>query len=143
MGDTKNDLRRWMRLVETQEFDLPTVLYHGTSSKHVKDILSVGLLAPNHWGTLRVARYFAKAECADSGGRPAIFAMPLADFHHGGFQVDENMIDFPVLTHIAGADHGLLEEQWEESAQDWQACLAIYESVIYNSPLMLSRQNIM
>ncbi len=54
------------------------VLYHGTSSKHLKPILDVGLTAPNNWGSLAVARYFAGATCSQcaKGGhlrRPRLF----------------------------------------------------------------------
>ena len=118
------------------------MLYHGTSSKHVKDIIAVGLSAPNHWGSLDIARYFAKAECKESGGRPVIIAKPISEFSQARFQADDQMIDFPVLTDICGADHGAMEDEWEESEQGWEDCLRIYESVVYNAPVAVSRNDI-
>lgn len=146
----QNDIRRWIteasRLTEMNEMpdierEFP-ILYHGTSSKHIRSILAVGLDAPTHWGSLDIAKFFAKQECHEIGGRPVLIQKPISEFYSDGFRLDENMIDFPVLTDIRGADHGALAEAWEESEQDWQACLRIYESVIYNAPVAVARDEV-
>jgi hypothetical protein len=78
----------------------PPVLYHGTSTAHSREILAVGLDAPNHWGYQDVARFFARSRCRDDGGRPIIITQPFSDFYADGFKVDENMIDFPIVGDI-------------------------------------------
>src|SRR6185437_15547401 len=114
-----------------------------TSSKHIRDIIAVGLSAPTHWGSLDIARYFAKGECIDVGGNPTIIAKPMSEFYPDGFKVDENMIDFPVLADICpGVYLQALFDAWEKSDQEWMDCLRIYESVIYNAPVAVSRSDI-
>ena len=120
----------------TEQF---SVLYHGTSSKHIKSIIAVGLTAPTHWGSLEVAKYFARGTCVDHGGKPVLIAKPFSAFYSEGFQVDEQMVDFPVLTDIRGADHGVLADQWNNSKQDWTACLRIFEAVVYNATVAIER----
>ena len=114
------------------------MIFHGTSSKNFKTALASGLSVPNHWGSLDVARFFAKAQCREVGGRPVIIAKPIGGFLKTEFQVDEQMLDFPVLADIRGADHGEMADRWEESDQVWVDCLRIYESVVYNAPVAIS-----
>jgi len=143
-------LMRMRKIINVVEITLNTipieqqfpVLYHGTSSKHIKSIISVGLSAPNHWGSLDIARYFAKMECNDEGGRPIIIKKPITEFFQSGFQIDENMIDFPVLPDIQGKDDEKMFAEWEASDQSWEDCLRIYESVIYNAFVAVSKNDI-
>ena len=106
-------------------------LYHGTSSSNIPGILSGGLNGPSCWGSKEVASYFAGRECADVGGHPTLISIAADELDQSAFAVDTQMLDFPVLTDIAGADHGMLQLEWEQSEMTWRDCLAVYESVVY------------
>jgi len=113
-------------------------LYHGTSSNRIPQILSEGLNAPSHWGTIRIASFFARRECKEVGGQSVLIAIHLNNLDERALSVDTEMLDFPVLTDIAGADHGELETQWEDSKQSWRDSLDTYESVVYAKRLTIT-----
>lgn len=106
-------------------------VYHGTSSKHVPGILAEGLDDPSCWGSHDMARYFAREECKEAGGKPRIFARRLSAFDEASLRVDEQAVDFP-MSGVIGIEYDVLGYAWEElgeDAQDWRAALRIFQSV--------------
>ena len=113
-------------------------LYHGTSSSNIPGILSGGLNGPSCWGSKEVASYFATRECADSGGQPTLISIAIDELDQDAMAIDAQMLDFPVLTDISGADHGMLQAEWEQSAMTWRDCLEIYESVVFTKSVAVT-----
>lgn len=110
------------------------ILYHGTSTTHIDSIFA-GMKPPSHWGTPEIARCFAETACRESGGDPVLVALTLDRFDASHFADDEQMLEFPMVEEIGAADHGILEERWERSAQTWRDCLTICHAVVYHAPL--------
>jgi hypothetical protein len=93
---------------------------------------------------LDIARFFARQECQQSGGRGAIICKSISLFQLKAFTVDEEMIDFPVLIDIRkGVDYGHISDQWEESAATWEDSLRIFEAVVYNAFMPVVRADVM
>ena len=105
------------------------LLHHGTSSALLPSIEQDGMHAGSCWGTERVARYFARRNCEEHGGVPAILSVPMDRLDAALLSTDEQMIDFPIFQ-----DYDERQYEWEEkSEQGWAECLRLYESVVYEA----------
>ena len=122
------------------------LLYHGTSSKHVKAILAEGLDEPSCWGSYEMAAFFAGQECKEKGGEPKIFARRLSAFDVASLQVDEQAVDFP-MSDVIGLGYDVLGHAWEEleaeDGQDWAAALRIYRSVECTERVFLTKGHLL
>lgn len=79
-------------------------LYHGTSTKHLDDIMEKGLIEPFLTSEIELAEHYADCEVDEAGGEPLIFEVCV---NEEVLRVDFNALDEPVTY---GLYEGCLEE---------------------------------
>ena len=79
-------------------------LYHGTSTKHLDDIMEKGLIEPFLTSEIELAEYYADCEVEEVGGEPLVFEVTVDE---DVLRVDFNALDEPVSD---GVYEGCVEE---------------------------------
>jgi len=117
------------------------VLYRGITSSDLEASLEGPLRPGTHWGSYRMAEYFATQALEDRPGEePVILAVPLSEFDPSFLRPDLEMVRDPVFEE--DIDEEGLDEQWASSGKGWQDCLTCYEAVVYDAPLTLRPEHV-
>jgi len=120
------------------------VLYRGFTClpSELPAILAEPLPPGTHWGSYRMAEYFAHQALGDRpGDEPVILAVPLSEFDPQFLRPDLEMTRDPVFEEDVEEEG--LDEQWALSDKGWQDCLECYEAVVYDAPLELRPEHVM
>jgi hypothetical protein len=131
---------------------LPPVLYHGTSTKWLDQILRDGLKPCHLTGAVEMGCYaddrdiaiHHAVEMADfEEADPVLFRLPTSRFDVAGFTVDDKFIE---LRPSAGRGKFVLamvgEEAWENAPWTWLAMLRLAGSVGYTGTVPVSRADL-
>jgi len=117
------------------------ILYRGITSADLRASLEAPLRPGTHWGSYRMAEYFATQALEDRPGEePVILAVPLAEFDPRFLRPDLEMVRDPVFEEDVESEG--LDELWAGSDKGWQDCLSYYEAVLYDAPLTLKREHV-
>jgi len=117
------------------------ILYRGITSADLRASLEAPLRPSTHWGSYRMAEYFATQSLDDRPEEePVILAVPLSEFDPRFLRPDLEMVRDPVFEE--DIDEEGLDEQWASSEKGWQDCLACYEAVVYDAPLTLRPEHV-
>jgi hypothetical protein len=132
-------------ILERDEWDATReagTLWHGTISVRLTGILREGLAPGSCWGTEAVARYFARRERGELGGRAAFLVVPLSRFDDSRLVPDEQMADFPIFE-----DYDVRQCAWEAAEEagkpDWRDSLRVFEAVAYDAHLAVSADDVL
>jgi len=91
-----------------------------------------------HWGTPKVAAFYAE-DLIEKHGDPdldlCVVAVRISDLEGWGeFAVDGQTLDCPLATRLGRSEEEVFR-QWEESAQDWQACWDVMGTLLVLAPV--------
>jgi hypothetical protein len=121
-------------------------LYHGTTATIAEKIMLDGVMeAGSYWGTERIAATYAE-EAVDAEldyeaeAEEAIIRVPLSRFNKANLEPDENSVAEP-LTYTLKRKEDELYAEWQNSQGTWEDCLRIYESVRYDAPLQVTKND--
>jgi 8-oxo-dGTP pyrophosphatase MutT (NUDIX family)/GNAT superfamily N-acetyltransferase len=121
-------------------------LYHGTSETVAEKIMLEGVMeAGSYWGTERIAETYAQ-EAVDAEldyeaeAELAIIRVPISRFNKASLKPDENSVAEPLTYTLKRKEEDLYAE-WEQAQGTWQDSLRIYESVRYDAPIQVTRND--
>lgn len=120
--------------------DYDGYLYHGTTDKHLDNILENGL-ENFYLGSYEVAVYYSEVVVDEDGGEPIVIAIPMDNLDKSKIKIDYPSIEEP-LTFTLGESEDDLYELWETSNKTWIDCLNIYQSALYEGSVEISETNI-
>lgn len=119
----------------------PDFLYRGLTTADPASLLTAPLAEGSHWGSYRMAEYFAYQALDDRPGEePVILAVPLAEFDQALLEPDLEMARDLVFDEDV-ADGGF-DALWKASAKTWRDSLACYDAVVYRGTLTLRREHV-
>ena len=126
-------------------------LYHGTSEDNWNLIMENGGTMPagSHWGTERVAAYYAedRAEAQTNDAiynemgteiEEAIIRVPLSRFNKASLKPDQNSVAEPLTYTLKRTEEDLYAD-WQKAKGTWEDSLRIYESVRYDAPIKVTK----
>ena len=138
--------------VATDEGPLPDFLYHGTSTRYLKQILRKGLAPCHMTGAVLMCCYaddpviawhhaecMAEAEDAD----PVLFRIPIARFDTGKFTLDDKFVELgPSAGRGVAAYVAAGEAEWENAPWTWRSMLHAAGAVGYVDTVPVSRDDL-
>lgn len=116
-------------------------LYHVTSTKNIESIKQDGFLKHNtYWACDNdsLVEYYMET-VSDEGETPIVLTVETQD--NDCFAPDMPGIYEPI-TCALDLSESEIQEEWENSDQDWQASLDIINSVIIQNPIAIDRLKI-
>lgn len=105
--------------IKTANLELPAVMYHGTSSELLDDIMNKGLFHPYLAVDYDKAMYYAEGAVEFNGGDPIVLEVPTASLDKSLLRYDNHEMDEPSRT----ADEESRNEAWNAAAEehpDWK-----------------------
>ncbi|HVL73874.1 MAG TPA: hypothetical protein VM434_18535 [Beijerinckiaceae bacterium] len=124
---------------------LPPVLFHGTSTRWLGQILREGLMPCHITGRVpmlcltdehRVADHHAQHMAEDEEADPIIFRLPITRFDPSAFTLEDKFVELgPSAGRGVYAYEIMGEERWRNAGWSWSAMLRIGGAVGYTKPL--------
>jgi hypothetical protein len=122
-------------------------LYHGTTASNFERIMLDGgvMEAGSFWGTERIADTYAEeavdaASDYDAGEEQAIIRVPLSRFNKASLMPDDNSVAEPLTYTLKRTEEDLYAD-WQKAKGTWRDSLRIYESVRYDAPITIKKQD--
>ena len=139
--------------VATEEGPLPDFLYHGTSTRYLKQILRKGLAPCHMTGAVLMCCYaddptlaWHHAECMAEweDAAPVLFRIPIARFDTGRFTLDDKFVQLGPSGGRGVALHRAVgDEAWQNVPWTWRAMLHVAGAVGYVDTVPVSRDDLL
>ena len=149
-------------MIITATSNLPSVLYHGTSSEFLDDIMNKGLVKPYLAVNYDKAIYYAEGAVEFNGGHPVVLAVPTASLDRSLLRYDNHEMDEPSSpSDEASRDEASRDEAWNLAEKEhpdwinekdnsiihvppeaWEISLAGVGTVMYYGTVELTDQNV-
>lgn len=131
---------------------LPDVLYHGTSTKYLDQILKDGLLPCSITGAVpmtcladdfAVAEHHARCQADAEDADPIVFSIPIERFQPAAFTLEDKFVEL-------GPSHGrgcavyeaMDPDEWEAKPWTWQEMLMVAGAVGYTVAIPVTSDDI-
>lgn len=127
---------------------LPAILYHGTSTKYLRNKLREGLLPCSLVGAVPMtcltderdaAEYHANLMAEYEAADAIVFAIPTVRLDVAGFTLEDRFITGPSAGRGLFAADMIGWERWRSAPWTWRAMLSIAGAVGYTAPIRVSQ----